>query len=139
MEATLIGIPAIALSQVREVTKPVKWQTAEDHAAKVIRRLTRFAWARGVLMNVNFPNVPSDAVTGVQLAKQGRRIASIEIVPVTDPGGRPYLWVGDFTSDEALEKGTDLAAVEAGAIAVTPLHIDLTHQGMMRRMKQDFA
>ncbi|MEX2200977.1 MAG: 5'/3'-nucleotidase SurE [Dongiaceae bacterium] len=139
MEATLIGIPAIALSQVREVTKPVKWQTAEDHAAKVIRRLTRFAWAKGVLMNVNFPNVPSDAVTGVQLAKQGRRIASIEIVPVTDPGGRPYLWVGDFTSDEALEKGTDLAAIEAGAIAVTPLHIDLTHQGMMRRMKQDFA
>ncbi|MEX0810348.1 MAG: 5'/3'-nucleotidase SurE [Dongiaceae bacterium] len=139
LEATLIGLPAIALSQVRDGTQPLKWQTAEHHAPDVIRRLTRFPWAKGVLMNVNFPNVSANAVTGVQLATQGRRVASIEIVPVTDPGGRPYLWIGDFTSDEALEQGTDLAAVEAGAIAVTPLHIDLTHQGMMRRMKQEFA
>ena len=60
-------------------------------------------------------------------------------MPVRDPGGRNYLWIGDFTSDEALDKGTDLAAVEEGAIAVTPLHLDLTHQGMMRKMKKAFT
>jgi 5'-nucleotidase len=139
MEATLIGIPSIALSQVRDVQKPVKWKTAEQHGARVIRKLTRFAWTKGVLMNVNFPNVPASAVTGIALARQGRRIASIEITPTRDPGGRPYLWIGDFANDETLEKGTDLAAVGDGAIAVTPLHLDLTHEGMMRKMKQVFA
>jgi 5'-nucleotidase len=134
-----MGVPAIALSQVRDVTQPIKWRTAETHGATVIRKLTRFPWTKGVLMSVNFPNVPADAVKGMKLARQGRRIATIEIVPVKDPGGRPYVWIGDFTSDEPLDAGTDLAAVEEGAIAITPLHLDLTHQGMMRKMKKEFA
>ncbi len=139
LEATLIGIPAIALSQVRDPKLPIKWQTAATHGPDVIRRLTRFPWTKGVLMSVNFPNVTAEKVTGIQLARQGRRISTIEIVPVQDPGGRNYLWIGDFTSDEALDRGTDLAAVAEGAIAVTPLHLDLTHRGMMRKMKKAFA
>jgi 5'-nucleotidase len=136
LEATLIGIPAIALSQVRDPRRTISWQTATAHGAEVVQKLTRFAWTKGVLMNVNFPNVPAEKVTGIQLARQGRRISTIEIVPVQDPGGRNYLWIGDFTSDEALDKGTDLAAVAEGAIAVTPLHLDLTHRGMVRKMKK---
>ena len=139
LEATLLGIPAIALSQVRDPKLPIKWHTAETYGAGVVRKLTRFPWTRDVLMNVNFPNVTADKVTGIQLVRQGRRVSTIEIVPVRDPGGRNYLWIGDFTSDEALDKGTDLAAVEEGAIAVTPLHLDLTHQGMMRKMKKAFT
>jgi 5'-nucleotidase len=139
MEATLIGIPAIALSQVRDPQRPIQWKTAERHGADVIRKLTRFPWTKGVLMSVNFPNVANGAVSGIRLARQGRRIATIELVPVTDPGGRPYLWIGDFASDEPLDKGSDLAAVAEGAIAVTPLHLDLTHQGMMRKMRKAFA
>jgi len=138
LEATLIGIPAIALSQVRDLKRPIKWATAEAHGPDVIRKLTRFPWTKDVLMNVNFPNVAPEEVTGIRLARQGRRVSTIEIVPVRDPGGRSYLWIGDFTSDEALDKGTDLATVDEGAIAVTPLHLDLTHQGMMRKMKEAF-
>ena len=37
------------------------------------------------------------------------------------------------------EAGPDLAAVAEGAIAVTPLHLDLTHRGMVRKMKKAFT
>ena len=43
-----------------------------------------------------------------------------------DPNGRPYLWIGNFLSDTSSDHGTDLAAMVEGAVAVTPLHLDLT-------------
>ena len=112
MEATLLGIPAIALSQLRDGLN-VHWQTAADHAPKVIRKLVSIAWPDGVLMNVNFPNLLSAEVKGIRVARQGRRPGGIEIVPTTDPVGRSYLWIGDYISDKSLESDTDLAATRA--------------------------
>ena len=133
MEATLLGIPAIAMSQLRSGTQ-VHWGTAEAHAATVIAKLAGIDWPKGVLINVNFPNVPADAVTGIRAVTQGRRVAGIEVVPVKDPVGRAYLWIGDFTSDESAGRNTDLEATRLGAIAVTPLHVDLTHGATWRSL-----
>jgi len=127
MEGTLLDIPSIALSQLREGTV-IKWHSAETFAADVIRKLTSVEWPRGVLMNVNFP-----------IVRQGRRASGIEIVPIKDPLNRPYLWIGDFLSDEALRPDTDLAATRAGAISVTPLHLDLTHGAALSKLKKAFA
>jgi 5'-nucleotidase len=90
-------------------------------------------------MNVNFPNIAVTDVTGVQVVRQGRRAAGIEVVPIKDPMGRPYLWIGDFLSDDALNPGTDLAATRAGAISVTPLHLDLTHGATLAKFKKALA
>jgi 5'-nucleotidase len=135
MEATLLEIPAIAFSQLR-VGQNVPWSVAETHAAGVIKRLMKFDWPKGVLMNVNFPTVPAAEVTGVEPARQGRRISAIEVVPIADPVGRPYLWIGDFTNDDSVGKGTDLEVTRRGAIAVTPLHLDLTHMATMKQLKE---
>jgi 5'-nucleotidase len=138
MEATLLEIPAIALSQLRTGAN-IRWQTAEHFAADVVRKLTSVDWPKGVLMNVNFPNIAVTDVTGVQVVRQGRRAAGIEVVPIKDPMGRPYLWIGDFLSDDALNPGTDLAATRAGAISVTPLHLDLTHGATLAKFKKALA
>jgi 5'-nucleotidase len=135
MEATLLAIPAVALSQARNGLNPVKWDTAETHAPDVIRRLMAVAWTDGVLMTVNFPDVAADRVAGVWLGRQGRRISNIDVVEARDPGGRPYLWIGDFSDDSSRHADTDLAAIGDGAIAVTPLHLDLTHRPMLRKLK----
>lgn len=135
MEATLLEIPAIAFSQLR-IGQNVPWNVAETHAADVIKRLVKFDWPTGVLMNVNFPTTPPAKVTGIEPARQGRRISAIEVVPITDPAGRPYLWIGDFTNDDSVGKGTDLEVTSRGSIAVTPLHLDLTHMATMRKLKQ---
>ncbi len=138
LEATLLRIPAIALSQLRSGATSVHWQTSEQHAPGIIRKLAAIGWPEDVLMNVNFPNVLPDAVTGVRLARQGRRVAGIEVVPMTDPVGRSYLWIGDFSSDEAAAAKTDLAAVRDGAIAVTPLHVDLTDERALKALASHF-
>lgn len=138
MEATLLGIPAVALSQIRE-GQTIAWHVALKHGAEVVRRLVGVPWSKGVLVNVNFPYIAKGDISGVQVVRQGRRAANIEVTPVTDAVGRKYLWIGDFTSDNPVHHGTDLSAVRERAIAVTPLHLDLTHRGMVRRLTEAFA
>jgi len=51
-----------------------------------------------------------------------------------DPRGRAYYWIGGGEPRwEALE-GTDLAAVHEGFVAVTPVHLDLTHHRALAQM-----
>jgi 5'-nucleotidase len=39
-------------------------------------------------------------------------------------------------SEEPTRPGTDLAAINEGRIAVTPLHLDLTHGGTARHLER---
>jgi len=137
MEATLLGIPAVAMSQMRDGQK-LAWHVAAKHGAHVVRRLMSVPWSAGTLVNVNFPYLAKGDIAGIQVVRQGRRISNIEVTPVSDAVGRKYLWIGDFTSDHPQHDGTDLSAVREKAIAITPLHLDLTHRGMMLRLSEAF-
>jgi 5'/3'-nucleotidase len=138
MEATLLGIRSVALSQMRQ-GQEIVWRAATLHGPEVIRRLVSVPWVEGVLVNVNFPYLAKGRAKGVQVVQQGRRAGNIEVAHATDPMGRKYLWIGDFTNDNPVGEGTDLWAVRQGAIAVTPLHLDLTHAAMSRRLADAFG
>ena len=55
-----------------------------------------------------------------------------------DPNGRRYVWIGSFPSDESRDKGSDLQVVLDGDIALTPLHLDMTHQPSLKRLREHF-
>ncbi len=136
MEATLLGVPAIALSQYVVGNNRIKWQTAGRHAPGVIRRLVEVTWPTGVVVNVNFPDVPADEVTGIEITRQGRRKVGDELQERLDPRGRPYYWIGSMRREEPSRPGTDLAAVHQGAISVTPLYLDLTHAPTVKAFRK---
>ncbi|MBM3600536.1 MAG: 5'/3'-nucleotidase SurE [Alphaproteobacteria bacterium] len=138
MEATLLGIPAIALSQNIEANHPCKWSTAEHHALPLIRNLIDAGWPSDVLINVNFPDVEHDRVQGRAVVRQGRRKIGDHLVEGTDPRGRPYYWIGDMRVDERSRRGTDLAAMTQGLISVTPVHMDMTHTQTLGALRQAF-
>ena len=73
MEATLLGVPAIALSQIAESEDTAKWATAAAHFPAVIGNLAASGWPANVFINVNFPDVRADEVTGIRVTRQGRR------------------------------------------------------------------
>ena len=137
-EATLLGMRAIAFSQERDSKGRLDWKTVERHAPDLIRRIIELEWGRGVLVNVNFPARAPNAVSGVWIASQGQRDLQIAIDQRTDPRGRDYFWIMD-RSGGTVRKGTDLAAVAAGAIAVTPLHLDHTFRPAMTRFRRHLA
>jgi 5'-nucleotidase len=76
---------------------------------------------------VNFPGVPPDGVAGVAVTSQGiRDQALLHIDSRTDPWDTPYFWFGFERKKSTLVDGTDLAAIAAKKISVTPLSVDLT-------------
>ena len=140
MEGTLLRIPSIALSQQLTPGHPVKWATAEHHGPGVIAKLIAAGWDRDVLINVNFPDVVAASVTGVVACRQGRRdLTDLMIDARIDARGVPYYWLGFRRQKGKPKRASDLAAVDAGAIAVTPLQLDLTEQRALKRLKAAFG
>ena len=93
----------------------------------------------GLLINVNFPDVDPDAVQGVRVAVQGVRKIGDTLLERTDPRGEPYLWIGALREDTNPGEGTDLAAVAAGFVAVTPVHLDMTHHTSVAALRHRFG
>ncbi len=139
MEAVLLGIPAIAFSLAVAGEGRARWSTVEALAPDIARRLIRSSWARDVLFNVNFPDRSDDAVTGVRVTVQGRRQVGLKIDSRIDPDGRPYFWVVDYSDDAPMRANSDLRAVHDGAIAITPLCLDLTHRASLKRLRDAFS
>lgn len=140
LQGMAFGVRSIALSQSLErfhdeVT--AHWETAETFAPAIISRLLAQDWQPGVIMNLNFPARPPEAVTEVEVTTQGfRRAGEMHAVRRTDMRGRNYYWMAFRGEKQDHAPGTDLRAMDDGKISVTPLHIDLTHMTSVNDLKK---
>jgi 5'-nucleotidase len=129
MEGTLLGVPSIAVS--RSEPDGSGFEAAGDVALAVATRVLVEGLPRHTLINVN---VPPGTPHGIRLTRLGHRVYSAKTIKEVDPRGKPYYWIGTGAPAWAEDEGTDIAAVQAGWAAVTPLHLDLTHHGALRSM-----
>ncbi|MDX1485350.1 MAG: 5'/3'-nucleotidase SurE [Alphaproteobacteria bacterium] len=138
-QATVMGIRGIALSQITRPQHPVKWSTAEHFAPDLLRRLAKESWGRDVMLNVNFPDRVTGAVTGIEITQQGRRRQIERVTESFDPYGEPYYWIGSPRAEGTGARGaSDIDAVARGAVSVTPLNLNLTDRSTVRRLKNAF-
>ena len=129
MEGTLIGIRSIALSQGYSVTeegRTVNWQTVEQHAPGVLEKVMNLPLPQNVFLNLNFPNCAPEDVRGVTVTNQGRLSHGLWLDERKDGRGFPYYWLRFGREPVDMRDGTDIAALKADMISVTPLHMDLT-------------
>ncbi|HUZ71702.1 MAG TPA: 5'/3'-nucleotidase SurE [Stellaceae bacterium] len=143
MEATLLDVPAIAMSQNLINGTTIRWATAAAWAPDVIRRLTALPWPRQTLINVNFPGIAPDAVTGIAATRQGLRKIGDNLSKRVDPRGRPYYWIGPTREEEAhagpmTGPGTDFGAIGEGKVSLTPIFLDLTNGAALAALKRAF-
>lgn len=142
-EGALAGIRSIALSQVysREgLGDAVNFSAAEEWGARVLRPLLDQPFAPRTLANVNFPPVAADAVKGIRVVRQGfHDYARGSIVEGMDPRGFPYFWFGLHGIEHTPGHATDLEAIAEGYVSVTPLRLDLTHEGSLAAMAERYA
>jgi 5'-nucleotidase len=139
MEATLLDIPAIALSQHFIDGEAIPWHTAARFAPEVIRRLTRLPWPEHTLMNINFPTAAPEEVRGIAVTSQGKRAIADNLSERLDPRGRPYYWIGPVREDGFGESGTDLAAINGKQVSVTPIYLNLTNVPVLASLKKVFG
>jgi 5'-nucleotidase len=129
MTGMLLGVPSIALSQVWTDREHVRWETAAELGADVVRQLLAVGWSAATCLNVNFPDLPVADVGPLTLARQGPGlIQGMQVETRTDPRGLTYHWVSFRRAPREQGAESDVEAVRSGCIAVTPLRYDRTDE-----------
>jgi len=138
IEATMMGIPALAFSLA----------SSEDGggfgpAAAFAARLAGTVLAHGLppdtLLNVNVPTCPATEIKGVRFTRQGRRKYDGAIQETTDPWSRKHYWIGGGIPVLDAGADTDVQAVVAGWISITPLHLDRTNHEALAHLDRDWG
>lgn len=128
MEAAIAGLPglAVSLDSPEGAHEPFDYSTAAEVAARLTEQVLARPTPRGLLLNINVPYGPLEALRGVAITRQGLRLYRDALVRRDDPRGRPYYWIGGDTPTGVPDPGTDFGALAAGFVSVTPLQLDLT-------------
>ncbi|HLM86044.1 MAG TPA: 5'/3'-nucleotidase SurE [Solirubrobacteraceae bacterium] len=130
LEGVVLGLPAIAISQQSRAGAldyrfdgGFGFEVAAAFVARLIERIEDVPLPARTLLNIN---VPAGEPRGVEVTSLGKRIYRDELKLEREEEHRRRYWI--YGSDPGFhdEPGTDLAAVAAGRIAVTPIHFDLT-------------
>ena len=138
MEGALAGVPSIALSQVIDREASHDWfDAAEKLAPALLQQLMAALPAQRQLLNINFPALPADKVAGTRVVPQGYRdYTRLEVVERRDPRGLKYYWFGGGDVVTTPGHRTDLETIADGYVAVTPMHLDLTHHESMGTLEK---
>ena len=130
-EATFFGIPAIAVSLAARADLDYGPATA------FARRLAELVLERGLpertLLNVN---VPAGQPVRVALTVQGRRSHEGTILEGLDPRHRTYYWIEEGRDQWVSDEMSDIFAVRAGLVSVSPLHTDTTNHRVVGPLRE---
>src|SRR5262245_42678913 len=90
MEASLLGVPAIAFSLATR--QDFRFEGAGRFARALVEAALQRPLPPGMLLNVNVP--PGDDLQGYAVTQLGKHSYGLEVVEKTDPRGRKYYWIG---------------------------------------------
>jgi 5'-nucleotidase len=127
IEGRFLGLPTIAVSLCTEPESGRHFETGARVARTLVQQLIQKPLGqRGMIFNVNVPDLPYDQLRGFRTTRLGNRHRSESVVLAQDPKGRPVYWIGPAGAGQDAGEGTDFDAVAKGFVSVTPLQIDLT-------------
>lgn len=129
MEGRFLGLPAIAVSLAGRHGE--HFESAAKVAVDLVGKLQRDPLPRDIMLNVNVPDMPFDALSGHISTRLGFRHRSEPVLQQKDPYGRTIYWIGPAGEGQDAGPGTDFAAIERGAVSVTPIKVDLTRHAML--------
>ena len=133
MEATLMGVPAFAVSLEGSRFRAEDFSCAAAFSRSLADQILTHGLPNDTFLNVN---VPAGQPSGTSLTRQGKRHYSDLVVEKLDPRGRKYYWIGAGEVGFHDLPGTDFHAVHQGLISITPLHLDLTNDKSFAVLRQ---
>ncbi len=136
MEGVRVGVPAVAVSfdTTSDRSEMPDYTTAAGFAARFARfLLEQKELPKNIVLNVNVPYVPAGRKPESRVTRLGGEAYSNYLVTGKDPQGRNYYWVtGDpLTKGSTEAESTDIGAISAGFVSITPIHLDMTEHALL--------
>lgn len=131
IEGRFLGLPTVAVSLCTSVGSARHFDTGARVAAELVGGLLRRPLDPALILNVNVPDCPYEALAGYAATRLGSRHRSEPLVAARDPRGQNVYWIGPPGESQDAGAGTDFHALAAGYVTVTPLSVDLTRHAML--------
>ncbi len=131
-EGAILGLPAIAISQ--QVNNGFSWNVAASTATRLVAWVHKNGIPSGTVLNVN---VPAKQPIGVRMTTLGVRRYTEGVIKTEDPRGREIYWIGGGEPVWEPIKGSDFYEVDQRYISVTPLHLDMTDDSFLTKLRDN--
>lgn len=123
-EAAMLGVRAIAVSLASK-DDDADYQPAASFVQRMISSISaKQDWGRRTFLNVN---VPATDIKGVRITNHGRREPWAKLEAAASSKGRAFQWLKQGLHPHPKVGMSDIDALRAQFIAVTPLHFDFTN------------
>ncbi len=136
-EAVIMGVPALAVSL--DTHKDADYSFAAQFVRKMVRLFKNNPALRKTAVNVNVPALPREEIKGVAVVRQGRGSIIEHFEKRVDPRENTYYWISGEPQAEPEDKDTDVSALAAGFITVTPIQYDLTRYDLLQTLEAAVA
>ncbi|MGH9641698.1 MAG: 5'/3'-nucleotidase SurE, partial [Terriglobales bacterium] len=131
IEGRFLGLPTLAVSLCTTPGGARRFDTAARVAQTLVAALLQHPLDRTLILNVNVPDRPYEALAGYRSTRLGFRHRSEAVIPARDPKGNAVYWIGPAGEGHDAGDGTDFLAVAEGYVSVSPLSIDFTRHAAL--------
>ncbi len=140
IEGTMYSIPSFAISVAARRSELCHFAYAAKFAARLARCVLEKGLPKGVLLNVNVPNVPEQELCGVVISHQGQSM----YVDVFEGHGEKgeilaYRNTGEEMISSTESDDADDIVLKQNKISITPLHYDLTFHQFRKELEKWMA
>jgi 5'-nucleotidase len=133
-EAVIMGVPALAISL--DTHKEADYTFAARFAGKMVHLFISNAELKNTAVNVNIPALPREKIKGVAIVRQGKGNIIEHFEKRVDPRDNTYYWISGESQPATEQLDTDISALAAGFITITPIQYDLTRYDLLETLQQ---
>lgn len=125
-EANMLSVPAFAFSMDDSKDGKFCFETGAKAAKEMLSKIDLRSAPKGVILNVNVPNVPFEEIRGYKLTTLGKTKFHERYLHRTDPGGNDYFWISGVLLPDDEDPKSDYLTIKQNFISVTPLNSNFT-------------
>lgn len=133
-EAAMMGVTSMAVSL--DTHREADFSFAARVARQMVRLLAANTLFTGGAFNVNVPSLPPEQIRGVAVVRQGKGRTIETFERRVDPRDNIYYWMSGEKAAGMQSIETDVGALAAGYVTITPIRYDLTRYDVLAPLKE---
>ena len=134
MEGCILGIPSISISINSKAD--FNFNVIDNHLNEIIDKYLESAIPAKTFININYPNIETTAIKGIQVTSLGHH-TYFDNIEITEESEKRIIYLNKHAAARFEDiEGTDFWAVDRGYISITPIKLDLTNYNKLEYFKE---
>lgn len=139
LEAAMLNYPSIAVSLASMSHETLYFNAAAKFICRFLPRLKNITFPKKTILNINTPALEEEDIAGVEITKLGTKMYTDSYEKRIDPRGKAYYWLAGELTSKHQEDGSDIAALKANRISITPITFEMTHKEVLKELEKEFC